>query len=68
MDFLKFKCGRDDALLDGRRKRIEEWTLRWKPAAVSVSEAQRAAWQREVDTLASAIDGAWKRLKEMKID
>jgi hypothetical protein len=68
MEFLKFKCGKDDALLEGRRKRIEEWTLRWKPAAVPVSEAQRAAWQREVDTLASAIDSAWKRLKEMKID
>jgi hypothetical protein len=65
-EFLRFKCEADDHLFELRRKRIEEWMIQNKPSAVPVSEEQRAAWKREVGTLADAIDSAWKRLKDTK--
>jgi len=38
-----------------------------RPSAPPVTEDQREAWNREVETVAAAIDGAWKRLKEQKL-
>jgi hypothetical protein len=64
LKFLEKKSRGDSGVLARRRDRIEEWARLRKPAALPVSEAQRVAWQREVDTLAAAIDAGWKRLKE----
>lgn len=64
--FLEQKSGGDAALYAKRRARIEEWMHARKPAAFPVTEEQRLAWRREVDTLAAAIDGAWQRLKETR--
>jgi hypothetical protein len=64
--FLELKAGNDNAALQTRRRRIEEWMHIKKPQAFPVTEAQRAAWREEVDTLAAAIDDAWKRLRQTK--
>jgi 5-methylcytosine-specific restriction endonuclease McrA len=64
--FLKTKCGPDIVAFDERKKRIEDWSKSRSPAAPPVSEAQRAAWKKEADDLAAAIDGAWSRLKKLR--
>jgi len=63
--FLESKCGGDTALLKARRMRIEAWMRRHSPKTPPVTDAQRSAWRQEVDALATAIDTAWKRLKEL---
>jgi 5-methylcytosine-specific restriction endonuclease McrA len=66
VEFLKSKCGSDIRTLDERKKRIEDWRDGQLPAIPPVTEAQRAAWKQEVNDLASAIDGAWNRLRRLK--
>jgi hypothetical protein len=68
LPFLSEKSGGDARLLETRRARIEGWMAQHRLPAPPVSDAQRAAWKMEVDTLAAAIDAAWKRLKDMKAD
>lgn len=64
--FLELKSGGDAGVLARRRARIEEWVQLRKPPNFPVTEAQREAWKREVETLAAAIDGAWKRLRDTR--
>lgn len=64
--FLEHKSGGDAQVLMRRRTRIEEWTRLRKPSALPVTEAQRKAWKKEVDTVAAVIDTAWKRLKDTR--
>jgi hypothetical protein len=66
LQFLERKSSGDDQVFARRRARIEDWMLLRKPATFPVTEAQRLAWKREVDLLAAAIDGAWKRLKDAR--
>lgn len=66
--FLQHKSGGDSAVLLSRRTRIEQWMHRQKPRSFPVSEIQRIAWKREVETLALAIDAAWKRLRDTKVN
>jgi HNH endonuclease len=64
--FLELKSHGDKALFEARRTRIEAWMTCQKPLTFPVTEEQRAAWKKEVDTLAVAIDEAWKRLKDTR--
>lgn len=64
--FIGLKAAGDPDTLEVRRQKIEEWAALHKPAEAPVSEAQRAAWRQEVDSVAKAIDEAWKRLRETK--
>jgi hypothetical protein len=66
LEFLTFKCDSDAVLLDARTRRITAWKERHSPPSPTVSDAQRIAWQQEVDGLAAAIDSAWKRLRGLK--
>lgn len=67
LTFLEQKTAGDVELMERRRTRIEDWTRVKQPAAFPVTEEQRAAWRREVDTLATAIDEAWQRLKQTRL-
>lgn len=64
--FLEIKSGGDADLLAKRRARIEHWAHARTPDAFPVTHEQRLAWRQEVDALATAIDGAWRRLKDMR--
>ena len=66
LEFLAYKCGSDTPSLDERKKRITDWRDRHLPLVSPVTEAQRVAWQKEVNDLAAAIDGAWNRLRNFK--
>jgi hypothetical protein len=66
LEFLKSKCGSDMLMLDERTKKIVDWKDSRLPIKSPVNEIQRAAWKKEVTDLASAIDGAWSRLKGLK--
>jgi hypothetical protein len=66
VSFLERKSAGDPALLTRRRARIDEWMTQRTPAAFPVTQEQRLAWKREVDSLAAAIDAAWKRLRETR--
>jgi hypothetical protein len=49
IEFLNFKCGSDTPLLDERKKRITDWRDTHSPPAPPVTEAQRIAWEKEVN-------------------
>ena len=66
LEFLTFKCGPDNKLLEERRLRIDSWKKKHLPDAFPVTEEQRAAWREEVDLLAKAIDASWARLRNIK--
>lgn len=66
LPFLEQKAGGDVGLLGRRRSRIEKWMRLRQPPAFPVTEEQRAAWKREVETLAAAIDAAWQRLRDTR--
>jgi hypothetical protein len=66
LEFLKSKCGSDMVMLDDRKKRITDWRARHLPPTPPVTEAQRIAWKKEVDDLASIIDDAWNRLRRLR--
>lgn len=66
MDWRQFvaqKSSTDESILTARLSRIEEWVKLHEPENPPVTEEQRAAWKQEVDSVANAIDAAWKRLK-----
>ena len=65
-EFLNCKCGTDTALLNERKKTITDWRDRHLPLVPPVTKAQRSAWQKEVNDLATAIDDAWKRLRSLR--
>jgi hypothetical protein len=66
--FLEMKSGGDTAALARRRARIDQWATLKRPPEFPVTDAQRLAWQKEVDALAAVIDGAWRRLKALKTE
>lgn len=66
LEFLKSNCGSDKVIFDKRKKKIENWRNSHSPVTSPVNEIQRAAWKKEVNDLASAIDGAWNRLRRLK--
>jgi hypothetical protein len=62
-EFLERKSGGNKDLFEARKARIESWIRRWVPTIPPVNAEQRQAWKAEVDSVAVAIDTAWKRLK-----
>jgi hypothetical protein len=67
LEFLKKKSGTDGSAFKRRKKRIDQWVVRQRYLEPPVTDAQRKAWQTEVDTLARAIDAAWDRLKKNRL-
>lgn len=61
--FLKQKCAGDKNLIRQRRQRIERWRKIQQFKEPPVTEEERRAWKEEVEKVASAIDAAWRRLK-----
>ncbi len=64
--FLKKKSRGDTLAFARRRAQIEQWRRLKKPPSFPVTETQRLAWKKEVDTLAVAIDDAWRRLRDLR--
>lgn len=62
-EFLKRKSNGDLGVLRRRKQRIQQWVKSQSFKEPPVTEAQRQAWQNEVDKLAKNIDAAWNRLK-----
>lgn len=66
LEFLTMKCGADKCLLGSRVEKIVAWRNTHSVSAVAISDAQRAAYQEEVAVVASAIDTAWERLRDLR--
>ncbi|HVL48147.1 MAG TPA: HNH endonuclease signature motif containing protein [Candidatus Thermoplasmatota archaeon] len=61
--FVEIKSAAQQEILASRLDRIENWVALHEPVTPPVTEEQRAAWRREVETVARVIDDAWNRLK-----
>lgn len=64
--FVEVKSAGDSEIRAKRQRRIEEWVSSHKPVRPPVTNEQRKAWRREVESVASAIDEAWQRLRDTK--
>lgn len=68
VQFLRKKSDGNEDTFQRRKARIEQWVDSQKYREPPVTEAQRQAWQTEVDHLAKAIQAAWDRLKDQERD
>lgn len=66
LEFLESKCRADAKVLERRKKKIADWQSQHALSEPPVTEAHRAAWRREVERIASAIDAAWARLRKLR--
>jgi hypothetical protein len=53
-------------MFERRKGKIERWRDSHLPDEPPVTEAQRAVWKEEVESVAKAIDKAWANLKDIK--
>jgi len=66
LEFLAFKCSGGTSMFERRKGKIERWRDSHLPDEPPVTEAQRAVWKEEVESVAKAIDKAWANLKDIK--